>query len=902
VSTRPSDPDRPSPDVLLHQAQEGRGRLKIFLGAAPGVGKTYAMLEEARRKAAEGVDVVIGIVESHGRSDTEALTRGLKSVPRKSMEYRDRVLPEMDLDALLARKPQLALVDELAHTNVPGSRHGKRFQDVEELLAAGIDVYTTLNVQHLESLNDVVARITRIRVRETLPDKVLELADEIELVDLTPDDLIQRLREGKVYLRDQASRAVDHFFTRGNLTALRELALRAAAERVDRQMLSYMAAHAIPGPWPTQDRIMVCVDESAGSENVIRAAKRMADRQKAPWMAVHVETHHDDLMSEDAKDRLVANMLLAEQLGAEAITIPSDASVAEELLSYAANRNVLRIVLGRPRRTWLRRLLLRGSVTDDMVRRVVEHELTIVSRIETESPPEPFKAEAPSSTLSLLPYGQASLIVLGATLISFVVDQTLPLYNLSLVYLTGVLIAAIRLGLWPSIYASFLSFVVYNFLFTPPRFSLRITREDDALTILFFLIVATLVGNLTSRLRAKALSTRLTARRTENLYEFSRRVAAAASIDDVAWAVVSHVAASLQCQSVILLPRAGALEIAAGFPPEDTLTPANRAAADWAWEHAKPAGWSSETLPASDWLFVPMVMHDKPIGLVGVSFPGRERQFTTEQRRLLMAVVDQAALAVERTNLARDIENQRLLTETEALRQALLSSISHDLRTPLVSIIGSVTTLQEYDATLAPAFRGELMSTIHEEAERLNRFVQNLLDMIRLGYGGVGLRTDWIDLREILGRARERTGRQLEGHEVGLDLPEDLPLLHADGVLIEQVFTNLLDNAAKYSPKGAPVRVTAAVEGPEIVVRVTDQGPGIPPEHRDAVFDMFFRVRAGDRQPAGTGLGLAICRGFVEAHGGTIRAEPGPGGVGASIVVRLPLPGDPAAPAEEDAA
>ncbi len=901
MSTRQSDPDRPSPDVLLHQAQEGRGRLKIFLGAAPGVGKTYAMLEAARRKQAEGVDVVIGIVESHGRSETEALTHGLKAVPRKSMEYRERALPEMDLDALLARKPQLALVDELAHTNVPGSRHGKRFQDVEELLAAGIDVYTTLNIQHLESLNDIVARITRIRVRETLPDKVLELADEIELVDISPEDLIQRLREGKVYLRDQAQRAVNHFFTHGNLTALRELALRAAAERVDRQMLSFMAAHAIPGPWPTQDRIMVCVDESAGSESLIRTAKRMAERQKAPWIAVHVETHHDDLLPEDAKDQLVANMLLAEQLGAEAVTLPTDASIADELLAYAASRNVQRLILGRPRRFRLHRLI-RSSVTADLVRRGADYDITVASSSAPQESREPQLLATPPRRLAPEAFVEASGIVAAATAAAFAVDALLPVDNVSLVFLASVLVTAIRRGLWPSIYASIVSFLAYNFFFTEPIHTLSVSDPADVLTIFFFLMVATLVGNLASRLRAKAEATRLTARRTENLYEFSRRVAAAAGIDDVAWAVVSHVAASLQCHSVILLPRGGSLDIAAGFPPEDTLTPANRAAADWAWEHGKPAGWSSETLPASDWLFVPMVMHGKPIGLVGVSFPGRERQFTTEQRRLLMAVVDQAALAVERTNLARDIEDQRLLTETEALRQALLSSISHDLRTPLVSIIGSVTTLQEYDATLAPAFRGELMTTIHEEAERLNRFVQNLLDMIRLGYGGVGLRADWIDLAEIIGRARQKAARQLEGHEVIIAFAGDVPLLQADGVLIEQVFANLLDNAAKYSPKGAAIRVAVSREDGQAVIRVTDQGPGIPAEHRDAVFDMFFRVRSGDRQTAGTGLGLAICRGFVEAHGGSIRAEAGPDGVGASIIVRLPLAAGPELPAEEDAA
>ncbi len=901
MNTRLSDPDRPSPDVLLHQAQEGRGRLKIFLGAAPGVGKTYAMLESARRKQAEGIDVVVGIVESHGRAETEALTRGLKIIPRKTVEYRGRPMSEMDLDAILARKPQLVLVDELAHTNLPGGRHGKRFQDVEELLGAGIDVHTTLNIQHLESLNDVVARITRIRVRETLPDKVLELADEIELIDLPPDDLIQRLREGKVYLRDQANRAVNHFFTRGNLTALRELALRAAAERVDRQMLSYMAAHAIPGPWPTQERIMVCVDESPGSESLIRTAKRMAERQKAPWLAVHVETHHDDLLPEEAKDRLVANMLLAEQLGAEAVSLPSDAEIAEELLNYAARRNAMRLVIGRPRRFRLRRLV-RASVTDTLIRRAVDFDVTIVSASKERSAETAAPLPPAERKIALRPFLDATGIVALSTLVAFGVDAVLPLPNLSLVFLTGVLVTAIRLGLWPSIYASFLSFLAYNFLFTPPFHTFSIDRPEDSLTIVFFLIVATLVGNLAARLRGKAVATRLTARRTENLYEFSRRVASAANLEDVAWAVVSHVANSLQCQSVILLPRGGALEIAAGFPPEDTLTTGNWAAAEWAWAHGKPAGWSSDTLPGSDWLFVPMTMNSRTVGLVGVSFPGSEKQFTTEQRRLLLAVVDQAALAVERTNLARDIEEQRLLTETEALRQALLSSISHDLRTPLVSIIGSVTTLQEYGDTLTPAFRGELMSTIHEEAERLNRFVQNLLDMIRLGYGAVGLRLDWLDLREVLGRAREKTARQVGAHEVSLDVAEDIGLLQADGVLIEQVIVNLVDNAAKYSPPGAPIRITAAREANEAVIRVIDAGPGIPPEHREAVFDMFFRVRAGDRQPAGTGLGLAICRGFVEAHGGHIHAEAGPGGVGTAIVVRLPLGAGPPAPDAEDAA
>ncbi|MBU0724651.1 MAG: sensor histidine kinase KdpD [Alphaproteobacteria bacterium] len=890
--------DRPQPEALLEEAaREHRGRLKIFLGAAPGVGKTYAMLEDAQRRRKEGADIVIGIVESHGRQETEALMRGLEAIPRRLLSYRGRLMSELDLDAVLARRPALVLVDELAHTNVPGSRHEKRYQDVAEILDAGIDVLTTMNVQHLESLNDVVARITRIRVRETLPDKVLELADEIELIDLPPDELIQRLRAGKVYLRDQAHRAVNHFFSRGNLTALRELALRAAAERVDSQMISYMRAHAIPGPWPTSDRLLVCIDAGPAAEALVRAAKRTAERQRIPWIALHVL--HEEQMDEPARDRLAAAMHLAEQLGGETVVLPSEADAVSEILHYAAGRNVTCLMVGRPRKTRLFRL--RASVTERLARRGGDYDVIIVSAEEKPEASAPLRAVDTSRRIN----GRDALIVTGvvtaSSALAFVADFFLDVPNLSLIFLTGVLLVAIRLGLWPSILASLLSFFAYNFFFTVPYHTFAVHRTEDLLTIFFFLVVATLTGNLAGRLRERADSTRQTARRIGNLYEFSRRAASAAEIDDVAWAVVSHVSGTLQCQSVILLPKGiDGLEIAAGFPPEDHLTPGNWAAAKWAWQHDKPAGWSSETLPGSDWLFLPMDTPNGPVGLVGVCFAERDRPLSTEQRRLLSAVVDQAALAVERTNLARDIEEKRLLTETESLRAALLSSISHDLRTPLVSIIGSASSLQNYGERIPPAQRGELLETIQDEAERLNRFVQNLLDMTRLGYGALTPKRDWIDLRDVVGRARERLKKPLADFAVSADMPDTLPLLHADAVLLEQVMVNLLDNAAKYAPPGTAISIAARPADGMVELRVSDRGPGIPPADREAVFDMFYRVRNGDREKAGTGLGLAICRGIVEAHGGSIRVEDGPGGTGTALVVILPVPAAPAGAGEAE--
>jgi len=896
---RPDRDERPSPEALLAEAaKEGRGKLKIFLGPYPGVGKTYSMLQAAQERRREGADVVVGVVETHGRVETEALLHGLESLPRKHISYRGRVFGEMDLDAILWRKPKLVIVDELAHTNVPGSRHPKRWQDVEEILAAGIDVYTTLNVQHIESLNDVVAKISRVHVRETLPDKVLELASEIELVDLPPDDLLSRLREGKVYVREQAGRAIRHFFSKGNLTAFRELAMRVAVERVDADVLAYMRTHAIPGPWPTQDRLMVCVNESPVCKKLVRTTRRMAERQHVPWIAVNVVTPRHLALDEEAKERTAETMRLAESLGAETATLLAESHIADEILNFARTHNVTRLVLGRPRRRTFGGLI-QEDVARALLRKAGAIEVTMVAPDEDEPTESRIKGTVQDFQFDPAAYVYATLAVAAATAINSVVDRYLALPNLSLVFLIAVVFVASRWGLLPSMYTAVLSFLSYNFFFTPPIYTFTIFDEDNVLTIFFFLAVSVLVGNLAARLKRQVEAMRLTARRTENLFDFSRKIAAAASLDDVLWAAVHHVASTLDCRSLVMLPKTGGgLEIAAGYPPEDQLTPNDRGAADWAWQHDRRAGWSTDTLPGAAWLFLPLRTQRGKLGLISVSFADPDRHLTSEQLHLLEALVDQVAIAIERTNLAQDIEEVRLLTETERLRSALLSSVSHDLRTPLVSIIGSATSLADAEKALKPDDRAQLAETILEESERLNRYVQNLLDMTRLSYGALQPNREWADIRELAGRAVKRVAKLTKGHRIALALPADLPAIHIDPGLIEQVLVNLLDNAIKYSPADTTITVEGERAGDQLTVRVIDEGQGIPADARQAVFDMFYRVRAGDKQVAGTGLGLSICRGIVEAHGGEIAACPGRDGRGTTIEFTLPLTEMPAVPEE----
>lgn len=894
MSETPADA-RPSPEALLEEAnRERRGRLKVFLGAAPGVGKTYAMLEEAHVRRREGVDVVVGLVETHGRSETAALVEGLEVIPRQSLTYRNRPFLEMDLDAILQRRPGLVVVDELAHTNIPGSRHLKRWQDVDELLEAGIDVCSTLNIQHLESLNDVVERVTGVTVRETLPDGVLHKADEIALIDLPPQELIKRLNEGKVYVPEQARRALHHFFSPGTLTALREMALRQAAERVDAQMLRYMRAHAIAGPWPTRERILVCIGPGTQGLRLVRTAKRAAERRGAPWMAVYVETHHHPSLPEAAKDRIAEALRLTEQLGGESAVIQGE-QVVDDILAFARSRNVSQIIVGRSDRRsggwrW------RRPVTAALLDRAGAFDVLTVSGEEERSPRQSPLRQRPDAS-DLPAYAAATVMVALTTGLGFLIDFWLPLPNISVAYLLAVLLVAIRFGQRPSIYASILSFLAFNFFFTEPRYTLAISDIQNIVTVLFFLVAAIITSNLAARVRMQVEAVRLSARRTTNLYDFNRRIAVAVGLDDVLWAVVHHVAATSDGHSLVLTPGAeGRLEVQAGYPPEDRLDDKAMAAAQWAWDHGSPAGRGSATLPTADWLFLPMKTGRGPVGVLGVQIRNDPPLLSPEQGRLIDTLAAQAAVAIERTALVADIEKARIAAETERLRTALLSSLSHDLRTPLVSILGAASSLYAYDETLKAPQRLELVQTIQEEAERLNRFVQNLLDMTRIGSGALRPRADWVDLVDVVEAAAERARKMLRRRRLRRDLEPGLPLLRADPVLLEQVFFNLLDNACKYSPEGSAITVWARRQKDRIAIEVCDLGPGIPVADRERVFDMFYRVQAGDSQTAGTGLGLAICRGIIEAHGGTIQARAGLDETGTCIVITLPMAQAPRLP------
>jgi two-component system sensor histidine kinase KdpD len=898
---------RPSPDALLREAQKSnRGRLKIFLGAAPGVGKTYEMLSAAHTRQREHIDVVIGVVETHGRAETEALVQGLETIPRRSITYRDRTLTEMDLDAILARNPKLVLVDELAHSNAPGSRHPKRYLDVEELLAAGIDVYTTLNIQHVESLNDVVARITRIRVRETVPDSVIERADDIELIDLTPDDLIQRLKDGKVYVPAQAERAVRHYFAPGNLTALRELALRRTAQRVDNQMVDYMRSHAIEGPWPAGERVLVCLQGGAKASATVRHAKRLADQLRAPWTAIHVETTGATAGNAADQDSVVAALRLAQQLGAEPVLIPGQ-DVAASVIDYARANNVTHLIVGKSSRPQWRQWV-QGSITQRLINRAGGINIHVIEvPAERTDPAPPPVVELPSS-FDPRPYAIATLMVLLAIPVAMALRDFLGITNVALVFLTAILIGAVLEGLGPSLLACFAAMLAYNFFFLPPLYTFTIADPENVVALFFFAVVAVIASNLAARVRGQALSARLRARQTDDLYQFSRKLAVAITLDDLLWATAHQIALMLKVRVVLLLPPedkdAGSIAVRAGFPPEDMLEEADLAAAKWSWEKDHIAGRGSDTLPGGKWLFQPLRTGRGPLGVVGIIRDEPGPLLTPDQQRLLDSLADQAALAIERVNLARDLHQARLQVETDRLRSALLTSISHDLRTPLASILGSATSLRSQDAILDQPTKDALLRTIIEEADRLNRFIGNLLDMTRLESGALKPRTSLNELSDVIGTTLQRAGKILAGHRVEVDLAPGLPMLALDMVLFEQVLFNLLDNAAKYTPPGSLITIQANQLGDTVTLRILDEGEGIPPGDADRIFEKFYRAggadpRGADRRRAGTGLGLAICRGFVEAMGGTIVAQNRPDRHGAVFVITLPVPINALLPEEE---
>jgi two-component system sensor histidine kinase KdpD len=889
---------RPSPDALLEAARQEEsphGKLRIFVGAAPGVGKTYAMLQAAKARLGEGIDIVIGVVETHGRKETEALVTGLEVFPRRRIEYKGQWLEEMDLDGLIERHPRIAIVDELAHTNAPGSRHPKRYQDVLELLERGISVYTAVNIQHIESLNDVVAQITHVRVRETVPDSIFNRADAVELIDLTPDDLIQRLKEGKVYVPELATKALEEFFAPANLTALRELALRRTAERVDDQLLTQMKAKAIRGPWAAGERVLVCVSEDPRAAALVRYAKRLADRLHVPWTALYVDSRRSLQLSDEQRDRVADALRLAETLGGEPITVPdSGRRIADDVVSYSEANNIAHIIIGKSNRAfWFE--LLHGSVVHELVRKAGNISVHVIAGndLEGEAGKKSVNAAPMPRRIQYQFYLAAVLAVAAGLGVGEAVAPSFGPENVNLVFLTAVVGVAARFGLGPSLLASVLASLCYNFFFLPPIYTFTIADPTNVAAFFFFIVMAVTVSNVAARGRMQAVAATARARTTDQLYAFSRKLAGIGTLDDVLWAMAYQIASMLKVRVVLLLPANGELEVKGAYPPEDFLDEADLAAAKWSFQSNRSAGRGADTLPGAKRLFLPMRTEGRVIGVIGIDSDREGAIFTPDQRRLLDALIDQGTVATERVHLVEDMEGVRRTMETEKLRSALLTSISHDLKTPLASVLGAAGALRGLDADLSSAEKADLVGTIIDESERLNRFIANLLDMTKLESGAVVPNKSPHDLNEIVGSALRRADKILGGHRVELELGKDMPMLELDAVLTEQALFNLLDNAAKYAAEGTTIRLRSWRDGSSEFLQVIDEGEGIPLDDLERIFDKFYRTRKADQVRAGTGLGLAISRGFIEAMGGTVIASNRSDRTGAMFTIRLPVPTAP---------
>ena len=896
MTERVAEDRRPDPDELLAEMQQqerraARGKLKIFFGAAPGVGKTYAMLEEGRARAAEGMDVVVGYAEPHARTDTEALLLGMEILPYKTVDYKNVRLKEFDLDTAIKRRPALLLIDELAHTNAPGMRHPKRWQDVSEVLDAGIDVYTTLNVQHLESVNDIVERITGVKVRETLPDSVLEEADEVELVDISPEELLERLGEGKVYAGEMAEQATRNFFSKGNLLALRELALRRTAERVDAQMQDFRRENAVRATWAASERILVCVSPSPLSARLIRSAKRLAVGLRAPWVAAYIETPASLRLSEQDRRRVDQNLRLAEQLGAQAITLQGE-NVADEATAYALAHNVTKIVIGKPERPRWREIVF-GSVVDELVRRSGEIDVYVIrgEADEAEPPPAPRPRDLKWDWQGTI---VGVLIVAAVTLIGWPLYYRLQIANTNvlMIYLLGVVWIASRYSRGAAIVTSLLAVAAFDFFFVPPYLSFAVQDQQYIFTFAVMVVIALTIGTLTTRVRRQAEAARTRERRTQTLLDLSRQLAAARTTDQIAAITARQVGQVFDARAAVLLPDGDRhLITKADNDGQSPLDAKESSVAHWAFDHDQMAGAGTGTLPAASGIYIPMTTSRGSVGVLGVFQQQPEIEWEPEQRQLVQAFASQAALAIERATLAEEARQAWERVEAEFLRNTLLSGVSHELRTPLAAIAGAASTLLQTGDALAADSKVELLDTIYSEAERMERLITNLLDMTRLESGGLLVRKEWHPLQEIVGSALHHLDRRLRGRAVRTEIPDDLPLVHIDGLSMEQVLVNLIDNAIEYAPSDSPIEITARVNEKEIAIEVADHGPGLPPGTETRVFEKFFRARPTDTR-RGIGLGLAISRGIIEAHGGAIAASNRPGG-GAVFTITLPRDATP---------
>jgi two-component system sensor histidine kinase KdpD len=887
-----TDP-RKNPDALLarvqrEEEQATRGRLKIFFGASAGVGKTYAMLSAAHQQRARGVDVVVGVVETHGRSETAALLEGLEVLPRREVEYRGTRLAEFDLDGALARRPALILVDELAHNNAPGTRHPKRWQDVEELLGAGIDVYTTVNVQHLESLNDVVGGITGIRVGETIADRIFDRADEITLVDLPPDELLERLRQGKVYLPGQAEQAIRNFFRKGNLIALRELALRRTADRVDDQMRAYRVDEAIRAVWQTRGSLLVCIGPRPGSEKLVRNAARLARELEVDWHAIYVETPVLQRLPEARRDRILRVLKLAQDLGAQTATIPGQ-SPAQEIVAYARSHNLARIVIGRgPKRRWpfVRSTAEKvGALSADLD---VVH-IGLGAKPESGEALVPGEPDASTQRASIANYAWAVAACAIATAATWPLVDIIALANIVMIFLLAVVLVAVKLGRGPAVVAAFLSVASFDFFYVPPRFTFAVSDVQYIIVFAVMLAVALIIGHLTSGLRYQARVASHRETRSRALYEMARELSGVLMEEQVVAISDRHIEASFRMKAVILLPD-GSDRLRQ--PEGDTTRPdIDLAIAQWVFDHGKPAGFGTDTLPGSRVHYVPLQAPMRTRGVLALE-PSRSRMLLIpEQRRLLDTFAALIGIALERVHYVQVAQDALVKIESERLRNSILSALSHDLRTPLTALVGLAESLTLTPPALTGTQR-ELANAIRDESLRMNALVNNLLDMARLQAGDVKLNRQWHSLEEVVGSSVKLCESLLAAHRLRIDLPPDLPLVELDAVLFERVLCNLLENAAKYTPAGSEVRIEAEVDEKDVRLSVADNGPGLAPGSEEAIFEQF---RRGERESAtpGVGLGLTISRAIVEAHRGKIWAERDRSG-GARFVVSLPRGTPPA--------
>ena len=891
------DESRPDPDELLAQiraeeARARRGRLRIFFGASAGVGKTYAMLEAARSAKAGGTEVVIGYIEPHGRVETERLMEGIERLPPLSVRYRGMVRQEFDLDAAIRRRPSILLVDELAHANLSGGdpppRHPKRWQDIEEVLDAGIDVWTTVNIQHLESLNDVVAQIAGVRQRETVPDRLFEQADEVELIDLPPDDLIARLKAGKVYVPDEIATAIERFFRKPNLMALRELALRRVADRVDAAARAALAPVAGTRPWLARDRILVAIGPDQQSEQLVRAGKRMADALDADWSAVYVETPELLKLSESERNRRIDLLRLAESLGAETVTLDGP-TAAEALHEYAHTRKMTRVLVGTPkRRGW--RAWLRPSTTTELVRRARRFDVVTIAETGESTAGKPGRATAPVAVRGAPRWdrvGWGLLTTAICTAAGFAMFPSFEITNIAMVYVLGATIAGLRLGRVPAVISAVANVAAFDFFFVPPRYTFAVSDVQYVVTFAVMLVVTLVIANLMASVRQQTRVAGARERRTALLYAMSRELAATRGISNMAQVAVKHVAEVFECEAVVLLPdEEGRLRQPEEPPPEGSFREADLSIAQWVADRGRRAGLGSDTLPSAPALYVPLGDERQRFGVLAV-LPGNPRRvLLPEQLHLLETFASQIGLALERARLAVTTEEARVATESERLRNTLLASISHDLRTPLSVMAAAASTLARSGSTLDEPTRASLALSIEDKAQEMTDLISNVLDLTRLESGQVVLRRDWETLDDLAGAALRRFEGRPRTHQFVIDLSPDLPAIHVDAALIVQVFGNLFDNVVKYTPAGTRARVSAVADGPFVRVTVDDDGPGLPAGDPQLLFEKFQRG-AEEHATVGVGLGLAICRAIVRAHGGDIKAERRLGG-GAHFEFTLP--------------